>query len=163
MKTRLLCILTMTGLCIATLSAQDRPPRPEGFRRPPAAGNKPPRPADGQGKKPQQYSIEQAISDQAQLHTIAFNGLAFMTGDFGSSTFIPPGKVSDFFGFQYMRDIDAAGKGHNPMFLDRIAGNVMKILSEQQRQIFEQTAREQEKLVEDIALKRFPLIAAFHR
>jgi hypothetical protein len=110
-----------------------------------------------------QYSIEQAVSDRAQLHTIAFNGLAFMTGDFGSSTFIPPGKISDFFGFQYMRDIDAAGKGHNPMFLDRIAGNVMIILSDQQRRLFEEAARNQEGLVQEIAYKRFPLIAAFHR
>jgi Spy/CpxP family protein refolding chaperone len=31
----------------------------------------------------QQYSIEQAVSDHAQLHTIAFNGLAFITGDSG--------------------------------------------------------------------------------
>jgi hypothetical protein len=164
MRTRLLCILTMIGLCIAPATAQqDRPPRPGGSGRPPAVGNKPPRPAEGQEKGRQQYSIEQAISDQAQLHTIAFNGLAFMTGDFGSSTFIPPGKVSDFFGFQYMRDIDSGGKGHNPMFLDRIAGNVVKILSEQQLQIFERAAREQEKLAEEIARKRFPLIAAFHQ
>ncbi len=45
----------------------------------------------------QKYSIEQAVSDRAQLHTIAFSGLAFITGEFGASTFIPPGKVSDFF------------------------------------------------------------------
>ena len=38
-----------------------------------------------------------------------------LTDYFGSFTFIPPGKVSDFFGFQYMRGIDADGKGHNPM------------------------------------------------
>ena len=43
---------------------------------------------------------------------------------------MPPGKVCDFFGFQYMRDIDAAEKGHNPMFLDRVAGNVLKTLND---------------------------------
>ena len=53
----------------------------------------------------------QALSDQAQLHTIAFSGLAFLTGDFASDTFLPPGKVSDYFGFQYMRDIDTASGG----------------------------------------------------
>ncbi len=163
MKRALLHTLMMAGLCMATLSAQDKPARPGGDDHPAAAGKRPPRRDHTKGKKPQQYSIEQAISDQAQLHTIAFNGLAFMTGDFGSSTFIPPGKVSDFFGFQYMRDIDAAGKGHNPMFLNRIAGNVLKILSEQQRGIFGQAAREQESLMREIALKRLPLIAAFHR
>ena len=75
----------------------------------------------------QRYSIEQAVSDRAQLHTIAFSGLAFLTGDFGASTFVPPGKVCDYFGFQYMRDIDVAEKGHNPMFLNRVAGNVLHI------------------------------------
>jgi hypothetical protein len=56
-------------------------------------------PQDG-GRK---YSLEQAISDRAQLNTIAFDGLAFLTGDFGYDTFLPPGKVSDYFGFQYIQ------------------------------------------------------------
>ena len=63
-------------------------------------------PTGKQSGRVQQYSIEQAASDNAQLHTIAFNGLAFLTGDFGADTFLPPGKVCDFSGFQYMRDID---------------------------------------------------------
>ena len=32
------------------------------------------------------YSIAQALSDRAQLHTIAFSGLAFLTGDFAHDT-----------------------------------------------------------------------------
>jgi len=150
-------LLTMiAGLCffVAMAGAQPQPPPRKG----------PPPPRGQQAREPaQRYSIEQAVSDRAQLHTIAFNGLAFITGDFGSATFIPPGKVSDFFGFQYMRDIDAAGKGHNPMFLDRIAGNVLGILSADQRRAFEEAARDQEALMKEIALKRFPLIAAFYR
>jgi len=122
------------------------PPRFETFGR---SGGSVRRPATARGNeqerqardKPeaqghQMYSIEQAISDRAQLHTIAFNGLAFITGEFSASTFIPPGKVCAFFGFQYMRDIDAAGKGHNPMFLNRVVGNVMRVLSVEQRQLF---------------------------
>jgi hypothetical protein len=31
--------------------------------------------------------------------TISFDGLAFLTGNLGSCTFLPPGKVSDYFGF----------------------------------------------------------------
>ncbi|MEI7815884.1 MAG: hypothetical protein WCI45_01720 [Desulfuromonadales bacterium] len=147
MKTRISFLILNIILSASMVIAQDRPPRRDG----------------GHENGRQQYSIEQAISDQAQLHTIAFSGLAFMTGDFGSSTFIPPGKVADFFGFQYMRDIDAAEKGHNPMFLDRVAGNVMKLLTTQQRKLFEDAAREQESLVQQIAQKRFPLVAAFHR
>jgi len=60
------------------------------------------RPEQGKGGG---YSIEQAVSDRAQLSTIAFDGLAFLTGDFGCNTFLPPGKVADFCGFQYMRDV----------------------------------------------------------
>lgn len=113
----------------------------------------------GQG----QYTLTQAMSDRAQLSTIAFSGLAFLTGDFGPDTFLPPGKVCDFFGFQYMRDIDAAGKGHNPMFLDRVAGNVLKILTAEQRKAFEALAKEQAPQFNELALKRFPVIQAFCR
>jgi len=113
----------------------------------------------GQGR----YSLEQAVSDRAQLSTIAFSGLAFLTGDFGGATFMPPGKVCDYFGFQYMRDIDAAGKGHNPAFLSRVAANVMYILNEEQRKMFENLAAEQAGQFEQLALKRIPLIKAFHR
>ena len=164
MKTKIAFFIVNILLCAASaLAWDDRPPRPDGDNRPPREGNREPRRGEGQENGRQHYSIEQALSDQAQLHTIAYSGLAFMTGDFGSSTFIPPGKVSDFFGFQYMRDIDAAGKGHNPMFLDRVAGNVMRILSDHQRALFEQAAREEEQLSSDIAYKRLPLVAAFHR
>ncbi|MEI6558049.1 MAG: Spy/CpxP family protein refolding chaperone [Rhodospirillaceae bacterium] len=108
------------------------------------------------------YSLEQAVSDNAQLHTIAFNGLAFITGSFGASTFIPPGKVSDFFGFQYMRDIDAAGKGHNPQFLDRVAGNVLSILDAGQLELFRNEAAAEATQLKELAFKRLPLISAFH-
>ena len=120
--------------------------------------------ADG-GKPggPQQYSIEQAASDNAQLHTIAFNGLAFVTGDFGADTFLPPGKVCDFFGFQYMRDIDAAHKGHNPVFLDRVAGNVLQVLTDEQRSLFEKGAEQEAVELRSLAEKRLLLIKAFCR
>ena len=111
----------------------------------------------------QNYSIEQAISDQAQLHTIAFNGLAFITGDYGAATFIPPGKVCDFFGFQYMRDIDVAQKGHNPIFLNRVAGNVLYTLNDGQRALFEKSSREEARQMQLLAEMRFPLIKAFYR
>ncbi len=108
------------------------------------------------------YSLSQAISDRAQLNTIAFSGLAFLTGNFGAATFIPPGKVCDFFGFQYMRDIDAAGKGHNPMFLNRVAGNVLYILNDTQKKMFLELAEEQAPQMEDLAKMRLALIKAFH-
>jgi len=131
-----------------------RPPRREGRRQRRDRG-----PRERRGR----YSIEQATSDRAQLNTIAFSGLAFVTGDFGACTFLPPGKVCDFFGFQYMRDIDAAGKGHNPMFLNRVAGNVMKVLNDEQRKAFMTLGRQQAVQWDDLAQKRYPIIKAFCR
>jgi hypothetical protein len=115
----------------------------------------------GKKNSAQKYTIEQAVSDRAQLHTICFSGLAFITGDYGASTFIPPGKVCDYFGFQYMRDIDAAEKGHNPMFLNRVAGNVLHVLNEEQKQIFANLAEEQAPQLVALAEMRLPLIKAF--
>jgi hypothetical protein len=43
--------------------------------------------------------MEQTLSDQAQLTTIAFDGLSFLTGNLGSDSFFPPGKVADYWGF----------------------------------------------------------------
>ncbi len=109
------------------------------------------------------YSIEQAISDRAQLSTIAFDALAFLTGNLGSYTFLPPGKVSDFFGFQYMRDVDEGELGHNTSFVPRVANNVLYVLSEKQRAQLVALAADQEKLIAEFAYRRFPLIKAFRR
>ena len=62
-----------------------------------------------------------------------------------------------------MRDIDAAQKGHNPIFLNRVAGNVLHILNDKQRAIFEQAARQEAEQMRVLAEKRFPLIKAFCR
>ncbi|MEI6842534.1 MAG: hypothetical protein WCK53_14795, partial [Methanomicrobiales archaeon] len=73
----------------------------------------------GQGQGPagnQAYTMEQTISDQAQGATIAFDALAFLTGQACSDTFLPPGKVADYAGFQYLRDNDATQMGHNTDF-----------------------------------------------
>jgi Spy/CpxP family protein refolding chaperone len=113
-----------------------------------------------QGKR---YSLEQATSDRAQLHTIAFDGLAFLTGDFGMDTFLPPGKVSDYFGFQYMRDIDAKGGGHNTSFLTRIAFNMLATLNSDQKAQLLTLAKQQQSDIRRFAEMRLPLIKAFRR
>jgi hypothetical protein len=113
------------------------------------------------GTRERRYSLEQATSDRAQLNTIAFDGLAFLTGDFGYDTFLPPGKVSDYFGFQYLRDIDAQEAGHSTSFLTRIAGNVLTILDDVQRARLIALAREQEADIRRFAEMRLPLIKAF--
>ena len=110
-----------------------------------------------------QYSITQAISDNAQLSTIAFSGLAFITGNTGADTFFPPGKVADFFGFQYMRDIDVAGYGHNTTYLSRVANNVLYILNDEQKAKLISLAKEQAPIYSNFAYNRFPLMDAFRR
>ena len=108
-----------------------------------------------------QYNLEQATSERAQLHTVAFSGLAFMTGNFGADTFFPPGKVADFFGFQYMRDNDKNEKGHNTDFLTRIANNVIAILTPDQLQQLKDLANTQAPVYDAFAMKRMVLIKAF--
>lgn len=119
------------------------------------------------GDRPRQvgggYSIEQAISDRAQLNTIAFDGLAFLTGEMACNTFLPPGKVADFNGFQYMRDIDTNQLGHNTSFVPRAANNMLAVLTDEQKAKLIDLAKEQEKLIADFGYKRFPLIKAFYR
>jgi Spy/CpxP family protein refolding chaperone len=109
------------------------------------------------------YSLEQAMSDNAQLSTIAFSGLAFITGSAGADTFMPPGKVADFFGFQYMRDVDVAGYGHNTTFLTKAANNMLSILTDAQKAVLVKLAKEQAPLYLNIAYNRFPLMNAFRR
>ena len=109
------------------------------------------------------YSTDQALSDKAQLSTIAFSGLAFLTGSDGADTFFPPGKVADFFGFQYMRDVDTAGYGHNTQFLSRVANNVLYILNDDQKAQLVALAKEQAPLYIEFAYNRLPLMNAFRR
>ena len=122
-----------------------------------------PNPPRGEDVHPHGYSIAQATSDRAQLNTIAFDGLAFLTGDFNCDTFLPPGKVSDFFGFQNMRDVDGAAMGHNTDFLTRIANNVLRILDDGQKARLVELGKSQAPQIRALALKRLPLIQAFCR
>lgn len=109
------------------------------------------------------YNIEQAISDKAQLNTLAFGGLGFLTGNVCSDSFLPPGKVADFFGFQYLRDITQSGKGHSTDFVTNTANNVIKTLNTSQKAKMLALAKSQASLVNDFAYKRFPLMVAFRR
>lgn len=152
MKTTIPLITLAIAVLAIQAAAQDNRPAERG------------RPGDRPWRTPaQRYSIEQATSDRAQLHTIAFDGLAFLTGDFGCDTFLPPGKVSDYFGFQYMRDIDAKEGGHNTSFLTRIAHNMLAVLNDDQRAQLLALSKEQENDIRRFAEKRLPLIKAFRR
>ena len=157
------------GFVPEKISQLDPPPDRPGDRHTPD-DQRSERPADGdqKGDHPQQgkgggYSIEQAISDRAQMNTIAFDGLAFLTGEMACNTFLPPGKVADFCGFQYMRDVDTNQLGHNTSFVPRAANNMLYVLTDEQKAQLIALAKEQEKLLTAFAYKRFPLIKGFYR
>lgn len=134
------------------LSTQTRPPTPGPTNQP--------APIPGTNN---QYTLEQALSDQAQLSTIAFSGLAFITGSAGADTFFPPGKVADFFGFQYMRDVDVAGYGHNTTFLSKVANNILYTLNDAQKAKLVALAKVQAPQYVNFAYNRLLLTNAFRR
>jgi len=108
-------------------------------------------------------TTENTVSDQAQSATIAFDGLAFVTGSFCAQTFYPPGKVADFFGFQYLRDNDPSNLGHNTEFTTLSADPVLAVLSDAQVNTFITLAEEEQQLSDDYGYARFPLAQAFRR
>jgi hypothetical protein len=110
-----------------------------------------------------QYTITQAVSDEAQQNTIAFDGLAFLTGSVGSQSFLPPGKVADYSGFQYLRDNDPTKLGHNTSFVTIISFNMLHILTSDQVNLFIQSAQKQIDMINQFAYKRYPLLKAFRR
>jgi phosphatidylethanolamine-binding protein (PEBP) family uncharacterized protein len=108
-------------------------------------------------------NTEQTISDQAQSMTIAFDGLAFVTGSFCAQTFYPPGKVADFFGFQYLRDNDPSGMGHNTDFTTLTANPILVLLNDTQLQTLSDLGTAEATLNDAYGYARFPLAKAFRR
>lgn len=107
--------------------------------------------------------MDQTLSDGAQRDTIAFDGLAFITGSLGADSFFPPGKVADFWGFQYFRDNDPSEMGHNTDFLTRAALNMLYILTPAQRTELITLAQAQADDINLYATNRFVLMKAFRR
>ena len=71
--------------------------------------------------------------------------------------------MSDYFGFQYMRDIDSVEGGHSTAFLTRIAFFTLSVLSEAQRAQLITLAKAQQSEIRLFAEMRLPLMAAFRR
>ncbi len=117
----------------------------------------------GGGQAGQAYNIEQAISDKAQGMTISYDALAFMTGDLGSDSFFPPGKVADFWGFQYLRDNDPSQMGHAGDFLTSAAMNTLNNLTADQRAELVALAESQVDDINEYGYKRFVLMDTFRR
>jgi hypothetical protein len=107
------------------------------------------------------YNVEQAISDKAQGMTIAYDALAFLTGDLGADSFFPPGKVADFWGFQYLRDNDPSQMGHAGDFLTSAAMNMLNVLTADQRAQLVALAESQVDDINEYGYKRLVLIQAF--
>ena len=132
----------------------------------PPGGTKSQPDAPPQGSGPGQLremTIEQTLSDEAQRNTIAFDALAFLTGDLGGDSFFPPGKVADFWGFQYLRDNDLTEMGHNTDFLTRAALNMLTVLTPAQRAELITLAESQVDDINQYAYNRFVLMKAFRR
>ena len=137
---------------------------PGGGKGNPSGGDKPnDAPQPGQAGQPGTMTIEQAVSDEAQRNTIAFDALAFLTGDLGADSFFPPGKVADFWGFQYLRDNDPSQMGHNTDFLTRAALNMLTALTSAQRAELITLAKGQVDDINQYAANRFVLMEAFRR
>jgi hypothetical protein len=95
------------------------------------------------------FDMAQTLSDGAQRTTLAFAGLAMMTGNLEAQSFFPPGKVADYTGFQYLRDNDPDNMGHNTSFLTRVACNVIFILNEGQLARLRELAAAQQPMIEE--------------
>jgi hypothetical protein len=139
----------------------ERPQPPEADSPPEQAGPAPgPAPSPGgQGA----MTIAQTLSDDAQKNTIAFDALSFLTGNLGADSFFPPGKVADFWGFQYLRDNDSSQMGHNTDFLTQAAFNMLHILTPAQRAELVVLAESQVDSINQYAYMRFELMDAFRR
>ena len=110
-----------------------------------------------------EFTLAQTLSDGAQRTTLAFDGLAMMTGSLEAQSFFPPGKVADYTGFQYLRDNDPDNMGHNTSFLTRIAYNVIYLLNDDQFNQLKTLAVAQLDEIDLYAYKRYPLMKAFRR
>jgi Spy/CpxP family protein refolding chaperone len=133
------------------------PDRNPGGGGPSAAGTPQATPDAGQPG----YNIDQAVSDKAQGMTIAFDALGFLTGDLGADSFFPPGKVADYWGFQFLRDNDPSQMGHAGEFLTSAAMNMLNILTAGERAQLTALAKTQVSAINDYAYKRFVLMQAF--
>ena len=109
------------------------------------------------------FTMAQTLSDGAQRTTLAFSGLAMMTGNLEAQSFFPPGKVADYTGFQYLRDNDPDNMGHNTSFLTRVANNVIYILNDSQLTQLKALASSQLDQINLYGYKRYPLMKAFRR
>lgn len=107
--------------------------------------------------------LNQSLSSGAQTATIAFANFAWATGDLCADTFLPPGKVADIYGFQYVRDGTADGLGHNSGFANVVSAIVLNNLTSSQLDILKSLADAEVDLLNATVLSRQPFQYAMRR
>lgn len=162
----LLGLALMLASCAPTVTSAQTVPSTKAASAAPALAQPTPQ-AKNPGTAPDaggaKMTMEQTLSDQAQLTTIAFDGLAFLTGNLGSDSFFPPGKVADYWGFQYLRDNDPSEMGHNTDFLTKASLNMLTVLTSAQRAQLATLAKSQVSSINEYGYKRFVMMKAFRR
>lgn len=153
------CEMVQSQLACSPKRGPDTSQQPGDKQNQPAQGEN----KDGNAANGPAYNIEQAISDKAQGMTIAYDALAFLTGSLGADSFFPPGKVADFWGFQYLRDNDSSQMGHAGDFLTSAAMNMLNVLTSDQRAQLVALAEGQVASINEYGYKRFVLMDAFRR
>jgi len=109
------------------------------------------------------YNMPLTLSDGAQQTTLAFDGLAMLTGNLEAQSFFPPGKVADYTGFQYLRDNTPNGLGHNTDFMTYAANNILYLLNDAQLAQLKALAVAQQNDINAYGLQRYSLMKAFRR
>ncbi|CAM9309320.1 unnamed protein product, partial [Heterosigma akashiwo] len=118
--------------------------------------------------------INDTLRDGAQEQTIRATAVAWLSGDLCADSFLPPGKVADYFGFQYLRDSDDCEMGHNSEFAAMAAAVMLETLNATQREWLIQYAYEEAGEIDaasitdihfgtndEIIYGRFPMQMAF--
>ena len=55
---------------------------------------------------------QSTLTSPPEQNTFGYAGLAWLTGNVCSDSFLPPGKIGEFMGFQFIRDSQPNGLGH---------------------------------------------------
>ena len=116
--------------------------------------------------KPTKGSMANTLNDGTQLGTFTFDALSWYTGNLCSDSFLPGGKVADFFGFQYLREQGPGETGHSTVYVSYCAKAVMSILNSKQLAILQSLASNTSvfyNLTSTYALNRYPLYYAFRK
>jgi hypothetical protein len=107
--------------------------------------------------------LDAALGFMGQLTTVAFAGVGLMAGNLEAQTFFPGGKLVDYFGFQYLRDVDPDDYGHTNGFQTRLAANVLYTLDDAQIEEMKALIETEVDKVDLYYWKRYPLMTAFRR